>query len=101
MRIFKRQWGQGKASSCWYCEFKDNSGILRTVKLFSDKRASEQAGASLEKLVAFRQARRALDADLLAFAESMPTTLREKLASWGLLGACRDTQEVAYEGCVG
>lgn len=84
MRIFKRKRGNSQ-SRCWYCEFKDHYDVKRRVALYGDKRAPEEAGRNLEKLVAYRKARRPLEGEVLAFVEGLDNELRGKLAEWPLL----------------
>lgn len=86
MFIFKRKRGEAESRD-WYCRFNDCMGTQREVKLFGDKKASEQAGANLERLRDFRQAGRAFDSGLLVFVEAQSMEMRIKLAAWGLLDA--------------
>lgn len=57
-RVFRRKRGRinprtGKRESvpskCWYGEFRDADGLLRTVKLFTDKQASQGRAVELER----------------------------------------------------
>lgn len=84
MYIFKRKRG-GTESKKYYCEFKDHLDTVRRVALSTDKRASEEMARNLERLVAYRKAKRPLDGALFAFVDGIDHELRTALGEWGII----------------
>ncbi len=69
----------------WYTELKDHRDTVRRIPAFDDKRASEELGRKLERLVSLRIAGERPDRDLTRFLEALPRKLREQLARIDLL----------------
>ena len=84
MWMFKRKRGNTESRK-WYCEFKDHLDTVRRVVLSTDKRASEEMARNLERLVAYRQAKRPLDGALLGFVDGLASELRAALSEWGII----------------
>lgn len=53
--IYKKTRDKGKKNACWYVNYTDHLGKRRTVKGFTDKRATEQMAAKLEHDVMLRK----------------------------------------------
>ncbi|MDY6954502.1 MAG: tyrosine-type recombinase/integrase [Thermodesulfobacteriota bacterium] len=89
MRIFKplRKDKEGKPRRYqkWYAEFKCHRSRLRRVTAFADKKASEELGRKLEKLVAARLTGGMLSPSLSAWAETLPVAIKKKLVEFDLL----------------
>jgi integrase len=84
MRVFKQKY-RGKAYRRWTVEFTDHLGTRRKIQAFADKGASAALGHKLEKLVSYRTARRALDAELTTWLEGLPAWRMKRLADIGLI----------------
>jgi len=84
MRIYKQRKGE-KAYRKWTVEFFDHLQTRRKLQGFTDKDATAALGHKLEKLVAFRASRRALDAELSEWVEGLPPRMLKRLAAIGLL----------------
>jgi integrase len=84
---YKDRKGKTRESSKWYCEFRDHLETVRRLPLFKDRKQTETAGRNIEKLVACRVNHQAPDVELGRWLETLPSTLREKLAKCGLLDA--------------
>ncbi|MFH1421631.1 MAG: tyrosine-type recombinase/integrase, partial [Planctomycetota bacterium] len=93
MRLFKAGYkdrkGVNRKSAKWYVEFRDHLMTVRRIPAFTDKKASEELGRKLEKLVASRLAGEAPDIAMTRWLEAVSTKLREKLCEIGLLDASR------------
>ena len=89
MRVFKQKYtdrkGLTRESSKWYAEFVDHREIRRRLPGFTDSGATAELGRKVERLVEARSLHRPLDAELVRWLESMPTTMRARLAKWGIL----------------
>ncbi len=66
-----------KKSSCYYIDYRDANGILRRVKGFTDRAATEQRASELERLAA-RTETGLVD----PYAEHKKTPLREHVAAF-------------------
>jgi len=91
VRVFKQCYtdrkGQKKQSKKWYLEFKDPSETVRRLPAFTDKGASDELGRRIEKLVAGRVMGDSPIGDLARWLETLPSTLKAKLAGYGILDA--------------
>ena len=72
-------------ASQWTVRFRDSQGTDRRLSAFPDKRASEELGRKVERLVALRIARESLPGELLRFVEGLPRKIARPLARWGVL----------------
>ena len=94
MRVFKTTYkdrkGRRREASKWYVEFRDPLEYTRRLPAFESKAASEELGRNLEKMVAYHKSSGGqMDPALTRFLAGLPTKLREKLVSIGLLAADR------------
>ena len=91
MRVFKQQYksrsGKTKISAKWYAELKDHSETMRRLPGFTDKKATEELGCRLEKLVAVRTLGDTPGPELSRWLETLPSDTRKRLAKYGLLDA--------------
>jgi len=89
MRIFKplRKDKQGKPQRYlrWYTEFKCHRGMLRRIPAFKDKKASEDLGRKIEKLVVARSLGESLNPELAHWVEVLPALIKKKLLEFDLL----------------
>ncbi|MCK6498498.1 MAG: hypothetical protein L6Q38_03355, partial [Nitrospira sp.] len=89
MRIFKQTYkdrrGQTRETAKWYAEFRDHLERVRRLSLFTDHRASEEAGRRIETLVALKVAGAEPDAGMQKWLSGIDNCLRQKLAGFGLL----------------
>jgi integrase len=102
MRVFKTTYkdrnGQTQESAKWYIEFRDHQEIIRRLPAFTDKKQSEELGRKIEKLVAYRSTNDQPDLALSRWLETMPPSLREKLAEIDLLDPQRIAASKALAG---
>jgi integrase len=93
MRVFKSSYrdrhGATQATSKWYVEFRDHNEVLRRYPAFTNRAQSEDLGRKLERLVVTRVTGEAPDLAQTRWVESMPSALRQKLATIGLLDSRR------------
>ncbi|MCY3018046.1 MAG: hypothetical protein NTW87_03315, partial [Planctomycetota bacterium] len=93
MRLFKATYkdrrGKVQESAKWYCEFRDHLEIVRRLPLYTDQKASAEAGRKIERLVALRMAGCEPDTELTRWVESLEGRLVGKLAEIGLLSPSR------------
>jgi len=80
--------GNTRQAAKWTVCFTDSAGAQRHVVAFENKRASEELGRQLEKLVSHSIAG-TLPAELQRWLESLPSSIRARLATWGLLSGVR------------
>ena len=89
MRVFRMTYKDGggwkRTVSKWYLEFRDHQDRVRRMPAFTDKRASEELGRKVERLVSLRVSGGQPDTTLALWLETIPTRLRTKLARIGLL----------------
>lgn len=90
MRIFQatfkdRKTGKTKAARKWSYAFTDVSGVRRCVTLFADKRATESAARSIERLVCLAQAQEPIDRAGHEFIQTLPENVTACLARWGVI----------------
>jgi len=89
VRVFQSSYrdrtGKKRTTRTWYAELRDHRGRLRRLSAFVDKRASEEVGRKLERLVSLRSANERPDATLTRFLENLPAKLRRQLARIDLL----------------
>ncbi|MFH1423310.1 MAG: hypothetical protein ABIH42_11445 [Planctomycetota bacterium] len=68
MRLFKAGYkdrkGTKRKSSKWYIEFGDHLQTVRQIHAFTDKKATEEFGRNLEKLVVLKSAEEPPDTEL-------------------------------------
>jgi len=93
MRVFqstyKNREGQTTNTRTWYVELRDQTERPRKVRAFADKRASEELGRKLERLVSLRVSGERPDMAMTRWVESLPATITKRLAKIGLLDAIR------------
>src|SRR6188472_416415 len=89
MRVFKQKYtdrkGQTRESSKWYVEFVDHSEIRRRLPGFTDRKPTEELGRKVLRLVEARSIHQPAEPQLTRWVETMPATLRQRLARWGIL----------------
>jgi len=83
MRVYKPR----PTSKTWRVEYRDVNGRPRRVGGFGDKKASQELGRRLDRLVAAQAAGQSLDTDMVRWLETVPGRLRERLGELGLLEA--------------
>jgi len=83
MRVYKPR----PTSKTWRVEFRDANGRPRRLGGFRDKKATEELGRRVDRLVAARAAGQSLDTDMVRWLETVPGRLRERLGELGLLEA--------------
>src|SRR4051812_266995 len=88
-KIDRHDGGVKAKSSKFYAIFSDHGGIIRRVALFEDRKASEEAGRKIDKLVDIRAANDTLPEELTRFIETTLPAIREKLAEYGIIGTTR------------
>jgi len=89
MRTFKRTWtdkkGRNRETKVWHVSMKDHKGILRTFSAFTDKKASEDFGRQIERLINTRGSGEQPSPVLSVWLESIPDALRRKLVKYDLI----------------
>lgn len=90
MRLFKSTYhdreGNKRETSKWYVEFRDQHEVTRRVSAFTNKRASEELGKSIEQLVSYHLATGGqMDPSLQCWLTDLPQRTRDKLVSIGLV----------------
>jgi len=73
----------------YYVGFSDGTGTRRRLPGFESRKASESLGRRLDELVSHKVSSSALSQDLARWLESLPSSIRSKLASWQLLDSIR------------
>ncbi|MBN1346696.1 MAG: hypothetical protein JXQ73_28655 [Phycisphaerae bacterium] len=81
MRVYKPR----PTSKTWRAEVRDENGRPIRVGGFKDKKATEEIGRRVERLVTIRAASQELDTDMVRWLETMPVKLRKRLGELGLL----------------
>jgi len=81
--------GERKRAAKWYVEFTDHHDLQRRIPATTDKRASEEIGRWLDKLVAVRIAHDQPSGDLARWLESLPASMIERLVKLDLLDSRR------------
>jgi integrase len=93
MRCFKQlsktKDGRTTTAKKYTIEVKDHLGTARKYPGCSDKRLSVVIGQHIELLAAFKKAGQPLDAQLCAWLQGIPDTLRNRLAKVGLVEPSR------------
>ncbi len=93
MRIYKptREGKRGASISYkrWYVELRDHQGIVRRLAGFTDWTATDELGRKLVRIVQLRAAGEPPTGELARYVETMPASVREKLATWSVLDARR------------
>ncbi len=77
--------GQKRKSKRWYVELTDHRDTVRRIPAFEDKRASDEFGRKLERLVSLRVSGEQPDSSMTRWMESLPAAIRKRLASIGIL----------------
>lgn len=89
MRLYQASYtdrkGKRKQAKKWSLDFVDHFGIRHAVTLFTDKRASENAGRMIERMVCAVHASEPFDRTLNEFVQALPESILTRLAGWGLL----------------
>ena len=88
MRVFKPTYivdGKRCTSPRWHVAFRDNRDTRRRVTAFTDKAQSEELGRKIVKLVATVGVGERPDVQLVKWIEALPPSIRDRLASFGLL----------------
>jgi len=93
VRFFRQKYkdrrGRTRESSKVYGQFRDHAERVRRLPLYTDEKASREAGRKIEKLISLKLAGAEPDADLTRWLSSMDAPLRNCLAKIGLLDAGR------------
>ncbi len=71
--------------SKWYVSFRDHQAIRRRIPAFTDRRSSVALEANLRCLTSARAAGLGVPPELNIWLESLPATIQQKLATWGLI----------------
>jgi len=91
MRLYKPKYhgkhGEVCTVSKWCVEFYDHNRRLRRISAFADRKASEELGRNIDRLVACRISGVELDPALSRWVENLPEHYRNKLAAMSLLDA--------------
>jgi len=89
MRLFKATYrdreGNVKQSRKWYIDFEDHLGIRRRWPGFTDKKATEDFGRQVERLIGVKSAGEQPEGDLSRWLECLPDGIRKKISDIGLL----------------
>ncbi len=84
---YKGRDGQTHKSARWYAELTDHLGVVRRIRCCTDRRASDELGRKVDRLVSLRIADESPDATMTRWIEGLPVKLRQRLATIGLLDA--------------
>ena len=85
MRVFHHTYRAKKKTHGYYVELRDHRGKLRRLPAMTDRKASEEFGRKLERLVACRAASAALGRDLLEWLENLGAETKKRLVRLGLI----------------
>lgn len=91
-RVFKRLYkykGEVKQVSQWAATLRDHNNVKRTLPLFTDKSASEEAVRKIAKLTAHKTGGEPPTPELNQWLDVIPSEIRDKLAEWGLITKAR------------
>src|SRR5688572_20609904 len=88
-KIDRHDGGVKAKSSKFYAIFSDHAKIRRRIPLFEDRKASEEAGRKIDKLVDLRAANDTLPEELTRFVETTLPAIREALATYGIIGTTK------------
>jgi hypothetical protein len=93
MRLFRPKYkdnnGKTRTVKKWWVELRDHLGIVRRFGGFADKGQTELLGRQIERLVNYRVAGEQPDAQLSRWLEQVPTRLKDRFVSIGLLESAR------------
>ena len=94
MRSFRptyrsKKTGEVREVRKWMVELRDHQGIVRRFSAFTDKGQSEALGRQVQRLVNTKVAGEQPDAQLSRWMEGIPSKLRDKFVSIGLLDGSR------------
>jgi integrase len=81
--------GEKRLSEKFYAVFQDQAQIQRRLPGFADRKATVEVERKVRNLVELRAAGETLPPELARFIETMPPTMRERLAEWGVLDKTR------------
>ena len=91
MRVFQSTYkdrnGKTQKTDRWYVQLQDHLGVCRRIPGFTDRKATEALGRSIERLVRFKVSGETLDQALTKWVEGLNPKLRTNLARIGLLDA--------------
>jgi len=81
----------GKKKTCrnWYVVVRDHHHLRVAVPAFTDKKASEEFGRKLERLVALKITREPLDAVMVKWLDGLPASILARLGKIGLVDQVR------------
>ncbi|MBM4016855.1 MAG: hypothetical protein FJ288_00780 [Planctomycetes bacterium] len=82
---YRDRTGNLRRAAKWYAELRNAAGVLRRVPCFTNRRASEDFGRQLVRLVNYRAAGQLPDPALVAWLEGLPGRLQALLARQGFL----------------
>lgn len=83
MRVYKPR----PTARTWRVEIRDANGRPRRLGGFKDRKATEELGRRVERLVAMRAGGESLDTEMVRWLEGIPVRLRKRLGKLGLLEA--------------
>lgn len=93
MRIFRTSWndknGEKREVKKWWIELRDHKSTLRRFPGFTDRKASEDLGRQIERLVSSKAAGEQPGPALSRWLESIPDSLTRQLTRIGLLDSQR------------
>jgi len=84
---YKDRNGKTQKTDRWYVQLQDHLGVCRRIPGFTDRKATEALGRSIERLVRFKVSGETLDQALTKWVEGVNPKLRTNLARIGLLDA--------------
>ncbi len=73
--------------SCWCIDFKDNAGICRKLKGFTDREATQRVADTLQRLLDSKGSGAPISEELSSAIERLPDKMRRHLRAWKLLEA--------------
>jgi len=93
MFVFRNTYTDRNGKTCrslkWYVQIIDGNGTRRRMPAFTNKPASEALGRNIDRLVSYKASGEPLPPELTRWLEGLPSSIREKLASWHLLDSIR------------
>lgn len=78
-----------RGSRKWYAVWVDWAGTLRRLPLFPDRKSSDEIARKIDRLNQLRGAGESMPLELARYVETMPPSMRAKLAAWDILNGAR------------
>jgi len=93
MRVFRRVSklanGRKSESRRWTIEIRDHHERVRRLTAFTDRKATEEAGRKVERLIGAKLSGMQPDTQLVQWLETIPDSMRNKLAEWEIIDGGR------------